>query len=470
MRAVFLILLMTISRLSIAQTQDSLMLQCDDFLNGIIQYHPLVKRAAINMDYAAAYLQKARGAFDPKLYGSTSWKNFNDQQYYRQWNAGMKVQLWPGLQLDGGYERNTGVYINPEAKTPDQGLLYLGGSMPLLQGLLIDPQRADLQQARIEQLRSLALQDNAVNDILLDGAESYWEWWLATQQTTLLDQTLMLSFERWQDTKAAYELGDRAAVDTLEAFIQFQNRRLDFIKTDLQRIQKAFMLSNFLWSEDGTPLYLESNIVPMPVEEDSIRSISGSLLLFPVVDSLVSSHPSIRMLEAEMKQQSIDIRLKKDFLKPDLRLKYNWLSSPNNDAVQLSMRNYRWGMSLEFPVLLRKQRAEITLSNLKMLELEIKRDVKTQELRTKQSAHLAALTQLMQNIDLYRSMANNYYRLLDAEKEKFQLGESSVFLINARENSYLQAKMNLLYLEAEFFKTYYKWRWSRGELGFATAE
>jgi hypothetical protein len=67
-------------------------------------------------------------------------------------------------------------------------------------------------------------------------------------------------------------------------------------------------------------------------------------------------------------------------------------------------------------------------------------------------------------------MANNYYHLLDAEKEKFQLGESSVFLINARENSYLQAKMNLLYLEAEFFKTYYKWRWSRGELGITTAE
>lgn len=448
-----------------AVAQDSITLTCDKFLAGIAQFHPLAGRADLETNEADALLLRAKGNFDPLIYGNTQWKQLNDQNYYRQWNSGVKVNLWPGLQLEGGYELNQGLYVNPETKTPADGVVFLGGNLPVLQGLLMDDRRAQLQQARIEQLKANASRNLNINDLLLEGAIAYWEWWLYFKQTEILNQTLYLSYQRWQDTKSTFVLGDRAAVDTLEAYIQFQNRKVDVLKTELSKIQREYLLSNFLWDASGQPLYLQDSIYPQNIDNESINSIIIPLgIQVNRDDSSSIQHPILNILEAEYRQQSIELRLKKEYLKPKLNLKYNWLSNPGNESSELSLRNYRWGVSMEMPLLLRKQRAEVQLAKIKLQDIEFKQTAKTQELRNKQNSEQAAMLQLEQNIRMYRDMKENYFRLLEAEKEKFYLGESSVFLINARENSYLQASLNLLYFEAEFYKTYYKYLWAKGEI------
>lgn len=457
-----LTLIVSLLYFQLAAAQDSISLSCDAFLAGIAQFHPLASRAGLVSDYAEALLLKAKGNFDPLAYGNTQWKKLNDQNYYRQWNTGVKVNLWPGLELEGGYELNQGLYVNPETKTPGDGVVFLGGNMPVLQGLLIDSRRAELQQARIELIKATAAQNLSINDLLLQGATAYWEWWLMFKQSEILSQTLDLSYQRWQDTKSTFELGDRAAVDTLEAFIQFQNRKLDLLKTNLSKIQKEYNLSNFLWDSNGEPLYLQDSVYPQNIDNETIKSILQPLALNFNTDTSSIQHPILNILEAEYRQQSIDLRLKKEYLKPKLNLKYNWLSNPGNESAELSLRNYRWGVSMEVPLLLRKQRADVQLAKLKLQDIGLKQDAKTQEIRAKQNSELAAMLRLEENIRLYRDMRDNYFRMLEAEKEKFNLGESSVFLINARENSYLQASLNLLYLESEFFKAYYKWQWANG--------
>ena len=59
----------------------------------------------------------------------------------------------------------------------------------------------------------------------------------------------------------------------------------------------------------------------------------------------------------------------------------------------------------------------------------------------------------------------NYQALLDAEIEKFNLGESSIFLLNSREQKLIDTQLKLTALRGKFFKSRIGLEWAAGQLG-----
>jgi outer membrane protein TolC len=90
------------------------------------------------------------------------------------------VPVWIG-ELKAGYERNQGQYVNPEYRTPNEGLAYAGVSVPLpiSQGFFIDARRNTLRQAQL--FRDIAEADRVkeINKLLLSAAKDYWNWYYA---------------------------------------------------------------------------------------------------------------------------------------------------------------------------------------------------------------------------------------------------------------------------------------------------
>jgi outer membrane protein TolC len=54
--------------------------------------------------------------------------------------------------------------------------------------------------------------------------------------------------------------------------------------------------------------------------------------------------------------------------------------------------------------------------------------------------------------------------LLDGENSRFDNGESSLFLVNARENRYLDAQIKLRELQSKYFKTEAALKWAVGNI------
>jgi outer membrane protein TolC len=424
------------------------------------QNHPMAKRAGLENDKAAATLLAAKGAFDPMAYGSTYWKQLDDKQYFRQWEAGLTAPLWPGIKVEAGYENNTGLFINPENSTVSNGLLFAGLSIPLLRGLTTDQRRIALQKARIDQVRAEAQEDVLVNDLLLRAAYAYWDWWLADQQLQIINAAIQLAYQRYQDIVRTYELGDLAAVDTLEAYIQWQNRKVDLQKADIQYLQTGFQLSNFMWTEDGEPLFLNPEVFPEALSTE-IANERLAAIRQEAQNINISAHPLMKVLAADSSKLERDLRLQKEFLKPQLDLKYNWLFTPVQEN-NLSFRDYRWGVGMSIPLAYRGIRAGINNVKIRQQELNLSIDQRKLELSNSQQALSATADRLLDNIRLYTQLSQNYSRLLEAEQQKFNAGESSVFLINARENQFLQAVQNLNYLQFELQKNLYLWRWNIG--------
>ena len=61
---------------AVAQESSEVPFTIDQFLGIIVQHHPTAVQAQIAADKGLAYITKARGAFDPKLYGSGYQKVF----------------------------------------------------------------------------------------------------------------------------------------------------------------------------------------------------------------------------------------------------------------------------------------------------------------------------------------------------------------------------------------------------------
>ena len=97
-----------------------------------------------------------------------------------------------------------------------------------------------------------------------------------------------------------------------------------------------------------------------------------------------------------------------------------------------------------------------------MAQTEYELRQKRQDIETKVQQYANDLNNLSSQVKLYRGIVQNRRALLDAENDRFTLGESSVFLLNSREQSWLDAQVKYMKLLSEYRKTEAGLRWAAG--------
>lgn len=86
------------------------------------------------------------------------------------------------------------------------------------------------------------------------------------------------------------------------------------------------------------------------------------------------------------------------------------------------------------------------------------------EIENKIKAYFNEALALQQQIKISESALNNFQRLFRAEETRFNMGESSLFILNSRENKVLEAQQKLLELKTKFFKSVIAIQWAAGVL------
>ncbi|MEM6377927.1 MAG: TolC family protein [Bacteroidota bacterium] len=436
-------------------------LTLDQYFDLVLANHPIVRQAGLLNAEADAYELKARGGFDPKLKGGFDHKSFDNKDYFTIGEVAVEVPTWYGLEVKAGFNWTDGVFLNPENFLPAGGQAEFGFTANLLQGLVIDRRRADLQTAKIMLDRNEAERRALVNDILLAANESYWDWVAASNIVGVYEEAYDLAIVRFDGLRESYRLGYKAAVDTLESQIQVQNRLTELQEAQLKEIESRLKLSNFLWSRDNIPLELSPqvpapNLDIMPVLSITTDSLRQLLRMLP------GQHPMLQEMGFKLDQLEIQERLNREMLKPQLQVSYNLLAdavnfnpTPNteNQALRnILSENYKFGVALRFPLFLRKERADLTLTRIKVQETTLKIDQKRLELQNKINNYVNTVNTLNQQIDQFIAMVDNYRDLLYAENEKFRLGSSSLFLINSREQKLIETQEKLIKTQSKFQK------------------
>ncbi len=437
----FILFLSLIALNSIGQPDTIMKLSYANFLQLVKQNHPLAKQADLITKSADAGTLLARGGFDPKFFYEFNNKFFDSKNYYQIGNGGFKIPTWFGLEFKAGYEKNQGTYLNPENTIPNQGLLYSQISLPLLQGLIIDERRAALNQAKLFQELSVYDKINAINELLYKAGKAYWDWQLSFANLKINEDAVTLSQERFDAIRKSSILGDRPSIDTVEAVIQMKDRFITFQQSLMDYKTKSLLLSNYLWLENNIPIELTNKTIPELAiayyeEENKLYSRIAKM------DSLINIHPNIKMYDFKLKQLTIEKKFKQDKLKPSLNVNYNPLFNSENLNVGYQ-NNYKWGMTVGFPIFLRKERGELQLTKIKIENTTYENMNKRNELMNKIKATVNEFNIYKNQIDVYSKNVFNYELLWKSERRLFDSGESSLFMINSREVSYINAQIKL---------------------------
>jgi len=464
MKKWFFLLLISISFKGYTQADSTTTFTFSSFLKIVRIHHPMALQSRLQTKIGAANLLKARGGFDPKIQGDIAQKYFENKEYYDLGEGKLKVPTWFGIEFEAGYERNQGQFLNPENNIPTAGLWFAGISVPLGEGLFIDERRAELRKAQIMIKQTDAERELIFNELLYSAGIAYWDWFMAYHNLQVYQNALVLAQQRFDAVKQGAFLGDTPSIDTLEASIQLQNRILNLEQALLDYKNSTAFLSIYLWQEGVIPMELKEDILPERREEIENRFFQQKSKA--EMDSLLKNHPELRKSVAKIDQLEIEKRWLREQLKPKLNLKYNPITevTENNVLAEYSINNYTWGLQLEFPIFLRKERGKLNLIKLKAGENQLSLQNKQEVLAYKIQSAVNELETTKNQITVYRKTTVDYKGLLNGEKRLFDGGESSLFMVNSRELGFINAQIKLVELLTKNQKAKLKLGYALGNL------
>ena len=418
----------------------------NEFLGYVKKYHPLVKQADLKLNEAQANLMQARGAFDPKIEVDFSEKQFKDSEYYSILNSSFKIPTWYGIELKAGFDNAEGIYVNPENTLPNSGLTSLGISVPLGQGLFINQRMADLRKAKIARNLNVAERNLQAVEVIYEASVSYVNWKRSFDEVKLYETYLENALIRYNGISKLIEEGDKPAIDSVEAGIAVKTRRLNLEEAKLKFTKAKLELSNYLWLENNIPLELNDNLFPETTLSKTIKEVL-KINELGTVD--LENHPKIQALDAKIAMLKVDRKLKANALLPKLDLSYNYLSEPSY-IDNYRFEDYKIGVNFAFPIFLRKERGSLKLADLKIQDSEFGLQFERKNLENKITAQQQEIVSLAKQQDYNNKLVKDFTTLLNAEDRLFEMGESSLFVINSRENSLVSSQINEIALENRY--------------------
>ena len=444
LNVLFLTLISTIS--TIAQTTFGY----EDFKNLVLKNHPTVKQANLFPRDAETEIMQAKGAFDPKLTSYFDRKAFKGTDYYNRWDNILKIPTWSGVDFKLGYERNTGKYLLQEESAE---LIVAGLIVPIGQGLVIDARRNTLKQARLGKNYAEAERQKLINSTVFYAAKSYWDWWFSYQQLQLIREGYDLADKRFIATRERARVGEQATIDSVEAKITLQDREVSLQQAIIDLQNNRLALSNYLWSTNEIPLELPEDAAP-PLA--GIRNVDETTLL-ALINQAKLQHPEIQKLNVKIDQLQLEERFRKELLKPIFNANFNFIADGfSNKPVydnknSFSLDNHKVGFEFVMPLFLRKERGKLQQIRIKQQSTGFELNLTRREIMNDVYAAYNDVRNYEKQLKIQEDATKNQEILVRAEQRKFDIGESTLFLINTRESKLIEMRTKV-----ESFKSKYE--------------
>jgi outer membrane protein TolC len=388
-----------------------------EFLAVVNRFHPLAKKANLDVNIAEANVVSSKSGFDPVYTNDNSRKELEGVFYYQHRVNEVKIPTWYGADVVIGKENISGLRLNP--RETEGAVSYVGISIPVLRNLVMDKRRAAIQQAKqyLSQTQWQRLQ--TTNELKRNALIAYWNWWEYHQQYLVIEAAKISSEKRHAMVRSFYLNGERPAIDTIEALtlVQYFNQRLSEANMLLQK--SRIELSGYLWKDDERPYELPDDVYPQP---------------------------------SPVQQQ--------------LNLKYNQLGKQKDFIKTLNgawfENNFQFGLSLSMPLRLSEGRGEYRKAKFYIEQMKLEQANKTVEIKNKVKQHFTEWEILTSQIFMQEQYVSNIQKLQTGEESRFMNGESSLFIINSREMKTLESKEKLLELKAKNIRSYINVKWATG--------
>ena len=427
------------------------------YLSIVKEFHPVSKQATLTEKIAYNEILKAKGNFDPLLHSDYTQKTFGGKLYYGYFDNYLKVPTWIG-DLSAGFEDNNGLYQNPTDVTPAGGLAYVGYTLPLGQGMLIDYRRAAVSQARLMNEIGRVERQKIVNKVLYEASVAYWDWYFAYQKYTAISNSKNNAEANFKMVKASIELGDISMIDSVESSLLLFERIADLQQAETDLINARLLASNYIWDETGRPREMSDSLRPFP---DSTILNTAKALSPLFIQNALSGHPELNKVNLKLKSLTIDKRLARDFLLPNIDLTGKLLLKAGNSNINSGLWNEKYIannnkiiLTINQPLFLRKERAKYKEVRFKTEQVSWEQQLLTLETTNNIKSSQNKLNNYIRNRETQQKATLNYIKVRDGEITKFQAGEGNLLKINFYDTKAIEAILKNIKVNTEVYKAY----------------
>ena len=287
-----------------------------------------------------------------------------------------------------------------------------------------------------------------VNDLLHDAIRAYWKWWQQVQSKQLTVQAIQNAEQRFRLVKTAFQLGERPAIDSIEALAQLQSLQISAQEIELALANAQLEVNTYLWKDNGEPYSMSTSTIPQPAAVERLQELPIEQLMQQVM-----SHPDLLQNEAKLKVLEVEKRLKFQSLLPTIDLKYHQLSGSHNMSKLFTTPwlddNYLYGVAVSIPLRLSEGRGEYREAKFQVEQVKLRQAGKQLTLQNKLQQYYNEWRGIRMQIKLQEQAVQSYSALLRGEETKYTTGESSLFLVNSRELKKLEAQQKLVELQSK---------------------
>ncbi|ULA62213.1 MAG: TolC family protein [Nitrospira sp.] len=436
-------------------------LSIDEIHAWIDRSHPLLKGAGTEKVMARGRMLKALGAFEPVLVNDTEIERFVSKDKLGTQSVGFNDTLIEarspmGFRYSAGVRQAIG-----DAKIPDLSFgngnqqVLLGGFFPLLKGLMVNPEKAELQRSELADPRADVRIAQTRQDLFLAAATQFWDWVAAVRYVDVQRKALKVAEDRYKQVEGRAKAGAVAPLDVVEANQEVQRRREVSIAAQRLVEQEQFKLSMFLW---------ENNVPTMP-SLDRVPDFPAQMLS-PTPDA-VKAHkvqakaerPEIREIGLEAKMNDIDLELAKNNLLPSLDAEAAPARAPEKFVLGLG---YRFGLELRIPILQRRSRGEVLEAQGKADRFVMVRQFREQQVVVDVDNALSAIERAKERMEAAVQSLRLAKTLEEGERFRFGLGATSVLFVNLRERNSVDSEAQVIRAKADYQKAQALYQWAIG--------
>lgn len=426
-------------------------LTLEAYLSAVDSNFPGLASAVDQQKMSNANVLEKKGVFDPLLSDESGYTRMQNTSHIGEAKEVLfnypkiEIPFQSGIRAFGQFRYNPNSAESPYIETGEGGEYSAGVFVPFLRGLGYNEQSVALKEAKFGV--QLAAQTFSLTrlDTLLKAGTVYWSWVGAKQKADVSREIqslagLVVSISTQQERS-----GDLARIYVTEAEEDVHRRNADYFQSqrDFQRF--SFRLSSLLFDIGDKPLPLPAEVnvpvdIPRPKEFGQTETERYVLMA-------LRSRPELKGIDVQKKIADVQLKLAQNQLLPAL----NGVLTEGDDTGFNGIGHvYRAQLTFSQPLLMRTARGKVAAAKLRLDKLEKDRQAETQRIKNEVYDAISAINMAYErflSLDLQVNRAQQVYM---GERERFKVGDSTVFLIAERERQLNEAKVRLIESEVEY--------------------
>ncbi len=420
-----------------------------EVLDSSRDHFPAIQSAVQETLIRKGQLTAARGAFDLALEqdGKVWASGFYDGLSID--NKLVKPLPWANAKVFTGYRVSNDSFpiYQRELVTNNGGEFSVGMIFSLWRDRAIDDRRFKISKARLDFEQSKIDVFLAKLTTQRNAAKAYWHWVAAGQRLIIYQHLAALAEQRMAGLEKRLEAGDIAEIYVTENRQNLLRRRAIVREAKLAFRAASIELSLYLRNENGQPILVSSETMPTKFNEPQ----SGFDNPDGLAQKVIARRPELFRIENRLEVENERLKLAENVLKPKIDIGVKASNDiGRGDRIRKGFESII-DISISIPLERLTGEGQIASVRAQQKKLEWDRMLLENKITTEITKLATTLNAARDFVVITKEEAVQAKLLEEAERIRFQAGDSDFFLVNLREERSADAQVRNLQSKLQYY-------------------